>query len=96
MPLYEYRCKDCGATIEKIQKFSDPPLRRCQKCGGKLEQMLSSPAIQFKGTGWYVTDYAKKSSSGEPKPAASSAPPKSDSKPAESKAPAKKPEAVSK
>ncbi len=63
MPLYEYRCKDCGAILEKIRKFSDPPLRKCEKCGGKLEQMLSSPAIQFKGTGWYITDYARKSGS---------------------------------
>ncbi|MGH9358348.1 MAG: FmdB family zinc ribbon protein [Terriglobia bacterium] len=72
MPLYEYRCKDCGAILEKIQKFSDPPLRKCGKCGGKLEQMLSSPAIQFKGTGWYVTDYARKSSSESVKPSITS------------------------
>ncbi len=62
MPLYEYRCRKCGATIEKIQKFSDPPLAKCQKCGGRLERLLSPPAIQFKGSGWYVTDYARKSS----------------------------------
>jgi putative FmdB family regulatory protein len=47
--------------MEKIRKFSDPPLKKCEHCGGKLEQLLSSPAIQFKGSGWYVTDYAKKS-----------------------------------
>ncbi len=62
MPLYEYQCKKCGERMEKIRKFSDPPLTVCEKCGGKLEQLLSSPAIQFKGAGWYVTDYAKKPS----------------------------------
>ncbi len=62
MPLYEYRCKHCGAHVEKIQKFSDPPLAKCEKCGGRLERLISSPAIQFKGSGWYVTDYARKNS----------------------------------
>lgn len=62
MPLYEYHCLKCGEQVEKIQKFSDPPLTICDKCGGKLERLLSSPAIQFKGSGWYVTDYARKSS----------------------------------
>ncbi len=62
MPLYEYRCRKCGRRVEKIQKFSDEPLKTCESCGGKLERLISPPAIQFKGTGWYVTDYAKKSS----------------------------------
>jgi putative FmdB family regulatory protein len=62
LPLYEYECKKCKRRMEKIRKFSDPPLTVCEKCGGKLEQLISSPAIQFKGAGWYVTDYAKKSS----------------------------------
>ena len=62
MPIYEYRCRKCGAHAEKIRKFSDPPLTTCETCGGELEQLLSSPAIQFKGSGWYVTDYARKSS----------------------------------
>jgi putative FmdB family regulatory protein len=62
LPLYEYRCRKCGARVEKIQKFSDKPLRTCEKCGGELERLVSAPAIQFKGTGWYVTDYARKSS----------------------------------
>lgn len=62
MPLYEYRCGKCGDRIEKIQKFSDPPLTTCEKCGGELSRLLSAPAIQFKGSGWYVTDYARKSS----------------------------------
>ena len=59
MPLYEYECPKDG-TFEKIQKFSDPPLAVCPTCGGPVERLLSAPAIQFKGTGWYVTDYAKK------------------------------------
>jgi len=62
LPLYEYACTKCGKHIEKIQKFSDAPLTECEKCGGKLERLVSSPAIQFKGSGWYVTDYARKSS----------------------------------
>jgi putative FmdB family regulatory protein len=62
VPLYEYACRKCGATIEKIQKFSDKPLQKCESCGGQLERLLSSPAIQFKGSGWYITDYARKSS----------------------------------
>ncbi|RPI24303.1 MAG: zinc ribbon domain-containing protein [Acidobacteria bacterium] len=60
MPLYEYRCQSCGQLIEVIQKFSDAPLETCQKCNGKLERLLSAAAIQFKGTGWYITDYARK------------------------------------
>jgi len=63
LPLYEYQCTKCKHTFEKIQKFSDPPVTKCPKCGGKVEQLLSAPAIQFKGAGWYVTDYAKKSGS---------------------------------
>jgi putative FmdB family regulatory protein len=60
--MYEYRCRKCGRVIEKIQKFSDAPLTKCEECGGKLEKLLSASAIQFKGSGWYVTDYARKSS----------------------------------
>jgi putative FmdB family regulatory protein len=63
MPLYEYECKKCGHRFEKIQKFSDKMVKKCPECGGVVEQMISAPAVQFKGTGWYVTDYAKKSSS---------------------------------
>jgi putative FmdB family regulatory protein len=62
MPLYEYECKKCGHRFERIQRFSDPMVKKCPECGGKVEQMISAPAVQFKGTGWYVTDYAKKSS----------------------------------
>jgi putative FmdB family regulatory protein len=65
VPLYEYQCKKCHSLTERIQKFSDPPLAVCPHCGGELEQLISAPAIQFKGSGWYVSDYAKKSSSSE-------------------------------
>jgi putative FmdB family regulatory protein len=61
MPLYEYECEKCGHRFEKIQKFSDRMVKKCPECGGKVEQMISAPAVQFKGSGWYVTDYAKKS-----------------------------------
>ena len=63
MPLYEYECQKCGHRFEKIQKFSDPLETKCPKCGGKLEQVISAPAVQFKGSGWYVTDYGRKGSS---------------------------------
>jgi len=62
MPNYEYLCQKCGHRFEKIQKFSDAMMKKCPECGGKIEQVLSAPAVQFKGSGWYVTDYAKKSS----------------------------------
>ena len=62
MPLYEYQCKKCKHRFEKILKFSDKPISKCPECGGPVEQLLSAPAVQFKGSGWYVTDYAKKSS----------------------------------
>jgi putative FmdB family regulatory protein len=62
MPLYEYECKKCGHRFEKIQKFSDRMVKKCPKCGGVVEQMISAPAVQFKGSGWYVNDYPKKSS----------------------------------
>jgi len=78
MPIYEFRCKKCNNQIEVFQKLSDKAPTRCKKCGGRLEKLISSPAIQFKGEGWYVTDYARKgkgaektekeSSSGEPAP----------------------------
>jgi putative FmdB family regulatory protein len=62
MPLYEYKCKKCGHQFEKIQKYSDRMVKKCPDCGGRVEQTITAPAVQFKGTGWYVTDYAKKSS----------------------------------
>jgi putative FmdB family regulatory protein len=62
MPLYEYECQADGSRFEVIQKFSDPPVEVCPSCGGPVRRLISSPAIQFKGSGWYITDYAKKSS----------------------------------
>lgn len=59
MPLYEYLCTACGHRFERIQKFSDPPVATCPQCGGAVQKQVSSPAIQFKGAGWYVNDYAK-------------------------------------
>jgi len=67
MPLYEYECKKCHHRFERIRKFSDPKIRSCPNCGGPVEQLISAPAVQFKGSGWYVTDYANK-----PSPASSS------------------------
>jgi putative FmdB family regulatory protein len=63
MPLYEYQCDACGHRFETIQKFSDPPVEVCPKCGGQVQKLQSAPAIQFKGSGWYITDYARKDSS---------------------------------
>ena len=59
MPLYEYQCDACSHQFEIIQKFSDPPVAACPRCGGSVKKLLSSPAIQFKGSGWYITDYAR-------------------------------------
>ena len=60
MPIYEYKCDACGTRFEQIQKFSDPPIDVCPNCGErKVHKLLSSPAIQFKGSGWYITDYAR-------------------------------------
>ena len=81
MPLYDYQCKKCGHRFERIQKFSDPELKECPECGGEIERLLSAPAVQFKGSGWYVTDYAKKSggSANSGSSDTSSKPPNSDS-----------------
>ncbi|NNE68279.1 MAG: zinc ribbon domain-containing protein [Pyrinomonadaceae bacterium] len=68
MPIYEYKCTACGAHLEKLQKASDDPLTECGECGGKLEKQWSLSGFQFKGEGWYVTDYAgKKASDGDSK-----------------------------
>jgi putative FmdB family regulatory protein len=61
MPIYEYKCLDCGTHVEKMQKISDEPLKVCEKCGGEMEKQMSLSGFQFKGAGWYVTDYADKS-----------------------------------
>ena len=85
MPIYEYECKKCKAHVEAFQKVSDKPLTKCRTCGGKLERKISAPAIQFKGSGWYVTDYAKK---GGPASEAKDAAPKGDSSSTEPSTPA--------
>ena len=104
MPLYEYECDAHQHRFEVIQKFSDPPVAACPSCGGSVHKLIASPAFQFKGTGWYITDYAKKesgsdtgkSSSGkEPAPAAdksADATPKADAAPKPVPPPASKPE----
>jgi putative FmdB family regulatory protein len=60
VPVYEYRCNKCGHQFERIQKMTDPPVRRCERCRGSVTKVISSSGIVFKGTGWYVTDYSKK------------------------------------
>src|SRR5215467_2184932 len=81
MPLYEYECNACGCRFEVIQKFSDDPIDVCRECGkGPVRKLLSSPAIQFKGTGWYITDYAQKGKSDS----SSTNPAKKSSEPAKS------------
>ena len=76
MPLYEYKCLKCGRKTEKIENMNGPHLKKCPHCSGKVEALFSAPAIQFKGSGWYVTDYGGKKSSGDSgkddKPAAES------------------------
>lgn len=79
MPLYEYQCKKCKHKFEKIQKFSDPPIRKCPECGGPVEKLLHAPAVQFKGTGWYVTDYGGKDKSEKSKTDSSSGSEKKES-----------------
>ena len=64
MPLYEYQCDACGHRFETIRKFSDAPLEACPKCGGALQKLQSAPAFHLKGSGWYITDYARKEQGG--------------------------------
>jgi len=64
MPIYEYKCTKCGSVFEVLQHIGDPHLTKCHQCGGRLEKKASAPAIKFKGSGWYVNDYAKKTSNG--------------------------------
>jgi putative FmdB family regulatory protein len=102
VPLYEYECEKCGRKTEKIENVSGPHLKKCPHCGGKVDRVVTAPAIQFKGAGWYVTDYAGKSKDGgskEEKPATETKEPVSKekdagketaSKEAKEKKPAKK------
>lgn len=87
MPIYEYQCRKCSERHEAIQRFSDPPLESCPKCGGELKKLLSSPAIQFKGSGFYKTDYASSSSTSAGKSSKTES--KSDSSSSTSDSPAK-------
>src|SRR5215211_5019967 len=73
MPIYEFECRKCKAHLEVFQKFSDKPPVKCRQCGGRLERKISAPAIQFKGSGWYVTDYASKATKGDKSESESSA-----------------------
>ena len=68
MALYEYQCEACGHRVEVIRKWSDPPLEKCPTCGGAVNKLQSAPAFHLKGTGWYVTDYAKKDQAGSNRP----------------------------
>ncbi len=67
VPLHEFQCSKCGHRFERIQKFSDPDPKKCPQCSGKLKRLLHAPAVQFKGSGWYVTDYARKGAAEPPK-----------------------------
>lgn len=67
MPLYEYQCSKCGKVFEQMQKFSDAPLTEHEACGGAVERLISAPGLQFKGSGWYITDYARGGGGGAPK-----------------------------
>lgn len=60
MPLYEYRCLKCGSSFEILQRINEKPVKKCPKCGGPVQKVISPPALQFKGNGWYITDYAQK------------------------------------
>jgi putative FmdB family regulatory protein len=85
VPIYEYQCKKCKHRFEKIhQKFSDARVKKCPECGGPVEQLLSAPAVQFKGSGWYVTDYARKGAPGDSGSSESASSENSGSKAAES------------
>lgn len=81
MPLYEYRCLKCGHRFELIRKFSDPPLKKCIKCSGKVEKLMSAPAIAFKGAGWYVTEHGNKKGTADRDKSGGAESGKSESKP---------------
>ncbi len=74
MPIYEYQCEACGRRTEAIQRLSEKPLTECAECGGPIRRLLSAPAVQFKGSGWYVTDYAGRKSSAPAEGASDSKP----------------------
>lgn len=92
MPLYEYKCVKCGHRFEKIENVNAAEIKKCPKCGAKAERQLAAPAIQFKGSGWYVTDYAGKKPGASGEKSGDGASEKSSDKPAESKPAASKTE----
>ena len=85
MPIYEYQCTKCNDRTEVIQKFTDPPYAVCDKCGGDVRKLMSAPAIQFKGSGFYKTDYASTPSKSETKSSETKSESSTESKPSESK-----------
>ncbi len=78
MPIYEYECRKCKAHTEAFQKVTDKPLTKCPKCGGRLDKRISAPAIQFKGSGWYVTDYAGKATKSDSETSSETKPDKTE------------------
>lgn len=80
MPLYEYKCSECNAVFEVLQKLNEAPIKKCITCGGEVHKLVSSPAIQFKGTGWYITDYPKKGKPETPDQKKAPVPAKSEDK----------------
>jgi putative FmdB family regulatory protein len=96
MPLYEYQCKKCRETTEVLQKAKDKPPEKCPKCGGAVAKLISSPAIQFKGKGWYVTDYAKKGAADAGAKTEAKPDPKAEAKPGAGETAKKKPEKADK
>jgi putative FmdB family regulatory protein len=89
MPLYEYQCEACNHRFEAIQKFSDSPLETCPKCGGRLQKLIAAPAFQFKGSGWYITDYAKKDAPAASKPEGAKKEESKEAAPAKTETPSK-------
>lgn len=90
MPIYEYECRKCKAHTEAFQKVTDKPLTKCPKCGGRLEKRISAPAIQFKGSGWYVTDYAGKATKSDSETSSETKTEKTEKKTTKESSPAKK------
>ena len=84
MPIYEYECRKCSHVTEKLQKFSDPPVKKCPHCGGKVEKLMSLNSFHIKGSGWYTTDYAGKNSSTAETPKAEKTEKKKEPKKADS------------
>jgi putative FmdB family regulatory protein len=89
MPMYEYKCEKCGQVFEVIQRFSDDPLKTHEACGGHVERLISAPAFQFKGSGFYITDYARGTAGGNPAAPAAKNGTTTESKPAASKSDSK-------